>query len=59
MLFGKEDVKKSLKSLSGGEKGRMIFGRLMLQKAKILFMGEPTNHLDMESIEALELALDK
>ena len=58
MLFGKEDVKKSVKSLSGGEKGRMIFGRLMLQKPNILLMDEPTNHLDMESIEALNLALD-
>ena len=58
MLFGKEDVKKSVKSLSGGEKGRMIFGRLMLQKPNILIMDEPTNHLDMESIEALNLALD-
>ncbi len=58
MLFGKEDVKKSVKSLSGGEKGRMIFGRLMLQNPNILLMDEPTNHLDMESIEALNLALD-
>lgn len=40
MLFGKEDVKKSVKSLSGGEKGRMIFGRLMLQKPNILLMDE-------------------
>ena len=58
MIFGKEDVKKSVKSLSGGEKGRMIFGRLMLQKPNILLMDEPTNHLDMESIEALNLALE-
>jgi len=58
MLFGKEDVKKSVKSLSGGEKGRMIFARLMLQKPNILLMDEPTNHLDMESIESLNLALD-
>ena len=58
MLFGKEDIKKSVKSLSGGEKGRMSFGRLMLQKPNILLMDEPTNHMDMESIEALNLALD-
>ena len=58
MLFGKEDIKKSVKSLSGGEKGRMIFGRLMLQKPNILLMDEPTNHMDMESIEALTVALD-
>ena len=58
MLFGKEDIKKSVKSLSGGEKGRMMFGKLMLQKPNVLIMDEPTNHLDMESIEALNLALD-
>ncbi len=58
MLFGKEDIGKSIKSLSGGEKGRMLFGRLMLQKPNVLVMDEPTNHLDMESIEALNLALD-
>lgn len=58
MLFGKEDIKKNVKSLSGGEKGRMMFGKLMLQKPNVLVMDEPTNHLDMESIEALNLALD-
>ncbi len=58
MLFGKEDIKKSVKSLSGGEKGRMLFGKLMLQKPNVLLMDEPTNHLDMESIEALNLALE-
>ena len=58
MLFGKEDIKNSVKSLSGGEQGRMIFGRLMLQMPNILLMDEPTNHMDMESIEALNLALD-
>lgn len=58
MLFGKNDIIKSVKSLSGGEKGRMLFGKLMLQKPNVLIMDEPTNHLDMESIEALNLALD-
>ncbi|QKQ24000.1 ABC-F family ATPase [Candidatus Ruthia endofausta] len=58
MLFGKEDIGKSIKSLSGGEKGRMLFGKLMLQNPNVLVMDEPTNHLDMESIEALNLALD-
>ncbi len=58
MLFGKEDIQKSVKSLSGGERGRMLFGKLMLQKPNVLVMDEPTNHLDMESIEALNLALD-
>ncbi len=58
MLFGKEDVKKIVTSLSGGEKGRMMFGKLMLKRPNILIMDEPTNHLDMESIEALNLALN-
>lgn len=58
LLFGKHDIEKSIKSLSGGEKGRMLFGKLMLQNPNVLVMDEPTNHLDMESIEALNLALD-
>ena len=44
--------------LSGGEKGRMLFGKLMLQRPNILVMDEPTNHLDMESIESLNMALE-
>ena len=44
--------------ISGGEQGRMLFGKLMLQKPNIMLMDEPTNHLDMESIEALNLALE-
>jgi len=44
--------------ISGGEQGRMLFGKLMMQKPNILVLDEPTNHLDMESIEALNLALD-
>ncbi len=58
LLFSKEDSKKKLNVLSGGEKGRMMFGKIMLQKPNILFMDEPTNHLDMESIESLNLALE-
>ena len=58
MLFSQDDIKKPVTILSGGEKGRMIFGKLALQKANILVMDEPTNHLDMESIEALNLALE-
>jgi len=44
--------------LSGGEKGRMLFGKLMLQKPNVLLMDEPTNHMDMEAIESLNTALD-
>jgi ATPase subunit of ABC transporter with duplicated ATPase domains len=58
MLFSKEDSNKSVKVISGGEEGRMLFGKLMLRKPNIIVMDEPTNHLDMESIEALNLALE-
>jgi ATPase subunit of ABC transporter with duplicated ATPase domains len=58
MLFSQDEIKKSVAKISGGEQGRMIFGKLMLQKPNILVMDEPTNHLDMESIESLNLALE-
>ncbi len=58
MLFSSDDIKKSVKVLSGGEKGRMLFGKLIMQKPNILVMDEPTNHLDMESIESLNNALE-
>ncbi len=58
MLFSKEDSKKKIKVLSGGEKGRMMFGKIMLEKPNVIIMDEPTNHLDMESIESLNLALE-
>lgn len=58
LLFSKADSEKSVKVISGGEQGRMLFGKLILQKANILLMDEPTNHLDMESIESLNLALE-
>ncbi len=58
LLFSKHDSEKSVKVISGGEQGRMIFGKLMMSKDNILLMDEPTNHLDMESIESLNLALD-
>ncbi|MCE2594815.1 ABC-F family ATPase [Motilimonas cestriensis] len=58
MLFSQDDIKKSVKVLSGGEQGRMLFGKLIMQKPNILLMDEPTNHMDMETIEALNLALE-
>ena len=58
MLFSSDELKKSVKVISGGEQGRMLFGKLMLQRPNILVMDEPTNHLDMESIESLNLALE-
>ncbi|WP_020393518.1 ABC-F family ATPase [Thiolinea disciformis] len=57
LLFGGDTVKKAVKVLSGGEKGRMIFGRMMLSRTNVMLMDEPTNHLDMESIESLNGAL--
>ena len=59
LLFSGDDTKKSVKVLSGGEKGRMLYGKLMLARTNVLLMDEPTNHMDMESIEALNTALDK
>ncbi len=44
--------------ISGGEQGRMLFGKPIMQRPNILLMDEPTNHMDMESIEALNLALE-
>ncbi len=58
MLFSNDEVKKSVKVISGGEQGRMLFGKLTLTKPNVLLLDEPTNHLDMESIEALNLALE-
>lgn len=58
LLFSQDDIKKKVSVLSGGEQGRMLFGKLMMQKPNILIMDEPTNHLDMESIESLNLALE-
>lgn len=59
LLFSADDIKKNVKVLSGGEKGRMIWGKLMLGRHNVLAMDEPTNHMDMESIESLQIALDK
>jgi ATPase subunit of ABC transporter with duplicated ATPase domains len=59
LLFGGDDVKKSVKVLSGGEKGRMMYGKLMLGRHNVLLLDEPTNHMDMESIESLNIALEK
>jgi ATPase subunit of ABC transporter with duplicated ATPase domains len=59
LLFGGDEVKKSVRVLSGGEKGRMMYGKLMLGRHNVLLLDEPTNHMDMESIESLNIALDK
>ena len=53
MLFSGEEVLKKSSVLSGGEKMRCMFSRMMLQQANFLLFDEPTNHLDLESITAL------
>jgi ATPase subunit of ABC transporter with duplicated ATPase domains len=58
LLFSTEDFTKPVNVCSGGEKNRLLFGKLMMSENNVLVMDEPTNHLDMESIEALNLALE-
>ncbi|AMK78081.1 MULTISPECIES: ABC-F family ATPase [Methylomonas] len=58
LLFSNDEINKSVKVISGGEQGRMLFGKLILQKNNVMVLDEPTNHLDMESIESLNAALE-
>jgi ATPase subunit of ABC transporter with duplicated ATPase domains len=58
LLFSSDDFKKQVKVCSGGEKNRLMFGKLMMMDTNVLLLDEPTNHLDMECIEALNLALE-
>ncbi len=58
LLFSQDEIRKPVKVISGGEQGRMLFGKLMLQQPNIMLLDEPTNHLDMESIESLNTALE-
>ena len=59
MLFSGEDVKKSVKVLSGGERVRCLLSMVMLQTPNVLLLDEPTGHLDLESIEALQESLQE
>ncbi|PTM01906.1 MAG: ABC-F family ATPase [Bacteroidetes bacterium] len=59
MLFTGEEVLKSARVLSGGEKMRCLMSRMMLQEANLLTFDEPTNHLDLESIQALNNSLQE
>ena len=57
LLFTADDANKKAKVCSGGEKNRLLFGKLMMQDTNVLIMDEPTNHMDIEAIEALNQAL--
>ncbi len=59
MLFAGEDGVKKMKVLSGGEKVRVLLSRMMITGANVLILDEPTDHLDMESITALNNGLMK
>ena len=58
LLFSSDDFEKPVKVCSGGEKNRLLFGKLMMTSPNVLILDEPTNHMDMEAIEALNMALD-
>lgn len=53
MLFSGDDIDKQIKVLSGGERVRCILAKMMLERANVLLMDDPTNHLDLESITSL------
>ena len=57
LLFTADDANKKARVCSGGEKNRLLFGKLMMLDTNVLIMDEPTNHLDLEAIEALNIAL--
>ena len=57
LLFSSDDFEKPVHVCSGGEKNRLLFGKLMMSSPNVLILDEPTNHMDMEAIEALNLAL--
>ena len=59
MLFSGEEVLKSAAVLSGGEKVRCMLSRMMINNSNVLIMDDPTNHLDLESITALNEGLMK
>jgi len=59
VLLKGDEANKQLSALSGGESARLIFARIMLEKNNVLILDEPTNHMDLEGVEALSDALKK
>ncbi|MBU1018267.1 ATP-binding cassette domain-containing protein [Patescibacteria group bacterium] len=59
LLFHGDDVKKHISTISGGEKSRVCLGKTLLFPSQLLMLDEPSNHLDMESVEALSEAIEK
>jgi ATP-binding cassette subfamily F protein 3 len=58
LLFGGESASKTLDLLSGGEKARVLLGKILLRPVNLLLLDEPSNHLDMESCDSLLAAID-
>ena len=59
MLFSGDEALKEAKVLSGGEKVRCMFSKMMLSNANVLVLDDPTNHLDLESITSVNQGLEK
>lgn len=57
MMFSGDLAKKKIKVLSGGERARVLLGKLLAKPTNLLLLDEPTNHLDQESVEALSIEL--
>ena len=58
VLFTKDEVNQNILSLSGGESARLLLAKVMLEEPNVLILDEPTNHMDLESIENLAHALE-
>lgn len=58
MMFGNDQAAKRIEMLSGGERSRVLLGKILAKPCNLLLLDEPTHHLDMESIEALITALE-